>query len=62
MEKVLLRTNSYNNFIADFSSTLNRFCQKLDFTFTADNSYNFYIKKDNKIFLHFQFWLQKFHR
>lgn len=55
MEKVLLRTNSYNNFIADFSSTLNRFCQKLDFTFTADNSYNFYIKKDNKIFLHFQF-------
>lgn len=55
MEKVLLRTNSYNNFIADFSSTLNRFCQKLDFTFTADNSYNFFINKDNKRFLHFHF-------
>lgn len=55
MEKVLLRTNSYNNFIADFSSTLNRFCQKLDFTFTVDNSYNFFINKDNKRFLHFHF-------
>ena len=55
MEKVLLRTNSYKDFIADFSSTLNRFCQKLDFTFTADGKYDFYIKKDNKIFLHFHF-------
>lgn len=55
MEKVLLRTNSYDNFIADFSSTLNRFCQKLDFTFTADGNYNFYVKKNNKTFLYFHF-------
>lgn len=55
MEKVLLRTNSYDNFIADFSSTLNRFCQKLDFAFVVDNQYNFYISKDNKKFLSFHF-------